>query len=345
MKKILYMMMAAALFAACDNPLEYKPANVNDELVVNGLMTVDEEWHQVYVAVSHTEYVGQVKSGELRCYVNGTQVAKTSSLVDVPDYDGGVQSRYFRFQAPFKAGDVVRIEVDADGKFSAWNEQVVPELPAVTKVDTVFVRQRSDWGEVSDCYRFDIGLRDANPEEDDFFRLDIRGYSKNIYYKDDAELGREDIDRSCQMFTEDDPILNEGHFTSDEMPFEIGATNSFGVITDNMFAGASATLRPIVSKSWFYLPGYMEGADRVEMDYSAVVKLYGLSKPSYYYFKALNMLRSGDTDLALEDVQIPDNIEGGIGFVSISNPVVYKFYLGHMSYDMTFYGGDPGLPE
>lgn len=345
MKKILYMMMAAALLAACDNPLEYKPANVNDELVVNGLMTVDEEWHQVYVAVSHTEYVGQVKSGELRCYVNGTQVAKTSSLVDVPDYDGGVQSRYFRFQAPFKAGDVVRIEVNADGKFSVWNEQVVPGLPTVTKVDTVSVRQRSDWGEVSDCYRFDIGLRDVNPEEDDFFRLDIRGYSKNVYYKDDAELGREDIDRSCQMFTEDDPILNEGHFSSGEMPFEIGSTNEYGIVTDNMFAGASATLRPIVDKYSFGPRWWMDGADKVVSDNYAYVKVYGISKPSYYYFKALNMLRSGDTDLALEDVQIPDNIEGGIGFVSIANPVIHKFYLGKVEYEPVYYGDNPPLPE
>lgn len=345
MKKILYMMMAAALLAACDNPLEYKPSNVNDELVVNGLLKVDEDWHQVYVSVSHTEYVSLVKSGELRCYVNGTQVAKTSSLVDVQDYDGGTQSRYFRFQAPFKAGDVVRIEVDADGRFSAWNEQVVPGLPTVTKVDTVSVRQRSDWGEVSDCYRFDIGLKDTDPEEDDFFRIDIVNHSESVFYEDGVEIGKDSYEQSCSIFTEDDPILNEGHFSSGEMPFEIGSTNEYGIVTDNMFAGASATLRPIVDKYSFGPGGWMDGADKVVSDNYAYVKVYGISKPSYYYFKALNMLRSGDTDLALEDVQIPDNIEGGIGFVSIANPVIHKFYLGKVEYEPVYYGDNPPLPE
>ena len=55
MKKILYMMMAAALLAACDNPLEYKPESKADELVLNAHLSADEQWHTVYVAVSHTE--------------------------------------------------------------------------------------------------------------------------------------------------------------------------------------------------------------------------------------------------------------------------------------------------
>ena len=345
MKKILYMMTAAALLAACDNPLEYKPASVEDMLIVNGMFSADDMEHTVLVSVSHTEYVDSVKRGELRCYVNGVLVAKTSNLIRPESWGRMALSKVFQFNASFKAGDVVRIEVDADGKFSAWNEQVVPGLPTVTKVDTVSVRQRSEWGEVSDCYRFDIGLKDMYPKEDDFFRIDIVNHSESLFYKDDAEIGKDTYEQSCSIFTEDDPILNEGHFSSGEMPFEIGSTNEYGIVTDNMFAGASATLRPIVDKYSFGPRRWMDGADKVVSDYYAYVKVYGISKPSYYYFKALNMLRSGDADLALEDVQIPDNIEGGIGFISIANPVIHKFYLGRVEYEPVYYGPNPGLPE
>ena len=90
----------------------------------------------------------------------------------------------------------------------------------------------------------------------------------------------------------------------------------------------------------------MEGADSVKVAVTAIVKVYSLSKPYFYCFKALNSLRSGDTDLALEDVQIPDNIEGGIGFIGIANPCSTGFYLGEKSYPLIYYGGDnPPLPE
>lgn len=332
------MIMAAALLAACENPLEYKPANVHDELIMNALLTVDEDWHKVYVAVSHTEYVSQVKSGELRCYVNGTLAASTSTLEDLLNYSEEKYGRYFRFQAPFKAGDKVRIEIDADGKYSAWNEQVVPDLPTVTKVDTVSVYQRSEWGSVSDCYRFDIGLRDSDAEADNFFRLDIINYSDQVFYKDGVEIARDSDGQSCSIFTEDDPILNEGHFNSGDLMFEIGATNEYGIVTDNMFSGTTATLRPIVSKGSFGPVSYVEGAEEVEADVQAIVKVYGISKQAYYYFKALNMLRGGGGDLALEDVQIPDNIEGGIGFIVISNPVIHKFSLWKKTYQLVYYG-------
>ena len=344
MKKILFVLMTAALLAACDNPLEFNPASKADMLIVNGHLTTDEEWHTVYVAVSHTEYVSMVKSGELRCYVNGSLVAKTNALTEIDSNSYyAEQGEYFTFKAPFKAGDVVRIEVDADG-FKAWNEQVVPAVPTVSKVDTVSVRQRSDWGEVDNCYRFDTTLKDVDPEES-FFRLAIWDHSDAVFYKDDVEIGKTSSERMVSFFADDDPILNEGHFDAGGF-FEIGSSNQYGIITDNMFADASATLKPIVSKTMFGAIEYMDEADSVKVSPTAIVKVFGISKPYFYYFKALNSLRSGDTDLALEDVQIPDNIEGGLGFIGIANPYTASFSLGEYSFPFRFYtGDDTPVPE
>ena len=344
MKKILFVLMTAALLAACDNPLEFTPASTDNMLILNGHLTTDEETHTVFVSVSHTEYVSMVKSGELRCYVNGTLVAKTTTLTEIDSNSYyAEQGEYFTFKAQFKAGDVVRIEVDADG-FKAWNEQVVPAIPTVSRVDTVSVRQRSDWGEVDNCYRFDTTLKDVDPEES-FFRLAIWDHSDAVFYKDDVEIGKTSSERMVSFFADDDPILNEGHFDAGGF-FEIGSSNQYGIITDNMFADASATLKPIVSKTMFGAIEYIDEADSVKVSPTAIVKVFGISKPYFYYFKALNSLRSGDTDLALEDVQIPDNIEGGLGFIGIANPYTASFSLGEYSFPFRFYyEGDPPLPE
>ncbi|MBP5567335.1 MAG: DUF4249 family protein [Bacteroidales bacterium] len=344
MRKICYLIMVAALLAACDNPLEFKPASRADMLVLNGHLSTDEEWHTVYVAVSHTEYVSVVTSGELRCYVNGTLAAKTTDLIAINDDSYyATPGRYFQFKAAFKTGDLVRIEVDAAG-FKASNEQIVPPMPTVTKVDTLTVIQRSDWGSVDTCYRFDTTLKDVD-KEDSFFRLTIVDHNDAVYYKDDVEIGKGVNETLLSFFGDDDPILNEGHFNAADY-FEIGSTNHYGVITDNMFAGGSATLKPVVSKNDFGRAGWMDEADSVKVSIKAIVKVYGLEMPYFYYFKALNSLRDGQSDLALEDVQIPDNIEGGIGFIGIANPYTASFTLGEYSYSLLYYYNDyPPLPE
>ena len=344
MKKILYMMMAAALLAACENPLEYKPASVEDMLIVNGMISADDTEHTVLVSVSHTEYVDSVKRGELRCYVNGVLVAKTSNLIRPESWGRMALSKVFQFNASFKAGDKVRIEVAADG-LKASNEQIVPDAPTVTKVDTVTVRQRDEVGYVNVCYRFDTTLKDSDPEES-FFRLALIDHGESTFYKDNVEIGQTTRDVRRDFWAEDDPVLNEGHFVADEMPFEIGSTNKYGIITDNMFANGTATLKPVISKSSFGLTTFMDGADSVKVATTAIVKVYGISKAYFYYFKALNSISDGGGDLALEDVQIPDNIDGGIGFIGIANPSSTSFYLGEKSYPLMYYGGEnPPLPE
>ena len=78
MKKIFILVMIATALAACDNPLEYKPENKADELIVNAFLDAGETSHLVQLAVSNTEYVRPVEKAELRFYVNGELKAKTS---------------------------------------------------------------------------------------------------------------------------------------------------------------------------------------------------------------------------------------------------------------------------
>ena len=327
MKKIFVFVMSATLLAACDNPLEYKPENRADELIVNALLDASESSHFVHLAVSSTEYVREVRDAELRCYVNGELKAKTSEFENIEMY-GGTVGAGMRFDASFKAGDLVRIEVDAEGKFFASNEQVVPEPLKINKIDTVRVK--------NDVYRVNVNITDVNGGEEDFYRLQMENLLEEDVYNDDKYLCHVSGQNECSLDTDNDPVLSEGHIGNDDTLFELGGNNYYGIFGDALFNGESVTLHPEVSlwlNSWLYPYDLEEEFNRVTVTYSLRVKVMHLSKRNYYYLKALNSLRDGSTDLALEDVQIPDNVEGGIGFVGISNSASRVFRLKNAVYN------------
>ncbi len=332
MKKIFILVMIATALAACDNPLEYKPENKADELIVNAFLDAGETSHLVQLAVSNTEYVRPVEKAELRFYVNGELKAKTSEFEDIEWY-GDTAGKGMCFEASFKAGDVVRLEVDADGKFSAYNEQVVPPAPMVLGIDTV---------RVNEYLRFDFRVQDTEPAEN-YFRIKVDDHAEAIYYDEDGkELGRASHSWMKMLNIDNDPILNGGYINSGDGGFEIelGTPNTYCAFSDMQFPGASATLRPMVDANSFGLmPALIEGTKSATLDTYAIATIQHLPRRYFYHIKALNMLRNGSGDLALEDVQIPDNVEGGIGFVGVSSSVSARFWLGTRKYDEIIYYG------
>jgi hypothetical protein len=342
MKKFFVIVMSAALFAACDNPLEYKPENKADELIVNAFLDSGETSHLVQIAVSSTEYVRPVEKAELRFYVNGELKARTSEFEEIEWY-GDTAGKGMRFEASFKAGDVLRLEVDANGRFSAYNEQVVPPAPTVSSIDTVRVSETSNEEYGTEYLRFDFRVRDAGPEED-YFRIKIDSYAEAVFYdKDGKELERGSLKRMQPMKIDNDPILNGGYINSgsDDFGLEIGTRNTYCVFSDMQFSGASATLRPMTYANTFGgIPPMPEGAESAVVESYAIATIMSLPQRYFYYMKALNMLQDGSDDLALEDVQIADNVEGGIGFVGVSNSVSKSFWMGTKEYDELVYYED-----
>ena len=332
---ITVTILSALLCQACTNPLEYKPADTADELVVNCLMDTGQTSHLAQLSVSTTQYVRPVQEATLRCYINGALIVETSEIEDIPWY-GGDNGRGISFDASLRAGDVVRLEVEAEGRFRAWNEQTVPEAPLLGPVDTARIKHKDE-----EYFRFDVRLDEAFPEEEEYFRLVIEDHTDAVYYDEDGnEIGRASHSWMRPMHVDDDPILGDGHIASDSGDFnlEIGTPNEYGVFSDALFAGSQARLRPQVETQIFgSVPPLLEGTTSISIDSYAVVRVMSLSQRYYYYLKALNMLKSDTSDLALEGVQIPDNVEGGIGFVGLSNSRTAVFGLGTRVFDMVYY--------
>ena len=348
MKKFFVIVMSATLLAACDNPLEYKPENKADELIVNAFLDAGETSHLVQIAVSSTEYVRPVEKAELRFYVNGELKARTSEFEEIEWY-GDTAGKGMRFEASFKAGDVLRLEVDADGRFSAYNEQVVPQAPTVSSIDTVRVSETSNEEYGTEYLRFDFRVRDAGPEEN-YFRIKIDDYAEAVFYdKDGKELGRGSLKTMQPVKIDNDPILNGGYINSgsDDFGLEIGTRNTYCVFSDMQFSGSSATLRPMVSANSFgRIPPIPEGSESAVVECYAIATMQSLPQRYFYHMKALNMLQDGSNDLALEDVQIADNVEGGIGFVGVSNSAGKIFKMGTRKFDgFVYYQDGPFYEE
>ncbi|MCR5518700.1 MAG: DUF4249 domain-containing protein [Bacteroidales bacterium] len=338
MKKIIYMMMAAALLAACDNPLEYKPADKEDTLVLNAFLDAGELQHEVSLSVSGTEFVRKVKEAELRCFVNGTKVATVTKFEESEEYGNLFRSK-MHFDAALKTGDVVRIEVDAEGRFSAWNEQTVPEQPDLVSVDTATVVRHNDYYD-DYYYRFESKLNDGGSEEE-FYRITISAITKNYFYDQDHNyISSSSGEHECWLEIDNDPILNEGYIAGGDNTLDLGlgTQNNYTAFSDSQFNGKTANLRPMVGTYYiFSINEYPDNTKYITTEAQAKVRIQKFSKPYYLYLKALNTLQDGELDLALEGVQIPDNVEGGIGFVALSNSKDITMDLGQKEYELVYY--------
>lgn len=335
MKKIVLIAIAAAALYACENPLEYRPEDTGAQLVMTTMMDAGSTAHSVLVTVSNTEYIRSVGTAEARLYVNGALASSTNTLLPSGDNISHSVKR-LDLNAAFKAGDEVRLEVDADGIYSGKFTQIVPEPPVVSKADTVRV-VRMDGDDRTEYLRFDTSVRDSD-KADNYYRVFVMARCDAVFYSSPGvEIGTGSTERLCNMNTENDFILNEGHVGNDESLFEIGTSNVYGIFSDAQFAGKEGTVRPMVDVDSFDNYAEFDGsATSVKIDSKAVLKVQSLPQRYYFYLKAMNLLMSGGDDLALEDVQIPDNVQGGIGFVGISNSVSFDFNLKSVVYDLSY---------
>ncbi len=355
MKRLICIISVTILTVACTKDIDFNLKDLKPQLIVNSQMTVGDTLHLVYMAVSKTDRIEKIKSGSVKCYVNGNLVADGqldnrdddlfikedlhlygryySDFYNDEMYTAGLnaasknnQTRY-SFKADFKPGDVVRIEAEAEAggeTYKAYSEVVVPKAPEFSITDTL--RQKDQYG--SSIYRIRVKGRDITGE-DNFYRI-LTGRStidRKIRYaseEEDAKTWEETKDYSfIRLDKGNDPILNDGA-PAEELDLAGASENTFRVFSDKQFSdgtfniGFSVNANEIISG----LHGVLN-YDRMESETTFSVTIRGISKDEYYYLKALSIYDylGGDTTLT-EPVSFPDNVTGGVGLVSISSESV-----------------------
>ena len=92
------------------------------------------------------------------------------------------------------------------------------------------------------------------------------------------------------------------------------------------------------AKEIFIGPHGLLNYDRLESESNFKVTIRGITKDEYYYLKALSIYDylDGDTTLT-EPVSFPNNVEGGIGLVSISTESVATIKFKRTYYDLRYW--------
>ncbi len=294
MKKLIPLLII--ILCACERDLTWHRDDIPDRLQVNAQLVAGDTLHYVHLAVSKARTISTVTDGAVRIFVNGKHVADGKAL-DYESFPGGypvpfglgehplnMRQRSFSFRADFKPGDLVRIEAEANGgQFSASAEASVPQAPEIALKE--------------------ISLQEL--EGDPAMRIRLRGKDdggeRNYYRIADACLdGLEHL----EMDPGRDPVLNDGAY-SDELDLVGMSSNMFMLYSDKRFDGGDYEVS-------FYLFGTHMGRE-------LVLSLLSISETEYDYLKAMELydIIGGDT-VFTEPASFPDNVEGGVGLVSIA---------------------------
>ena len=120
---------------------------------------------------------------------------------------------------------------------------------------------------------------------------------------------------------------------------EGASENTFRVFSDRQFSDGTFNIGFNVNANEiiYGLHGLLN-FNRMESETTLSVTIRGITKDEYYYLKALSIYDylDGDTTLT-EPVSFPDNVEGGIGLVSISTESVATIKFKRTYYDLRYW--------
>lgn len=353
--------LAAGLTLAacsCEKEVTFHRDDIEAQLQMNAQMCVGDTVHAVYLAVSRDVRIENISSGSVTCFINGEKAAD-GVQDNSPDQTffkegsaavGGLAPSYarqtrFTFKADFHPGDIVRIEATANGgACKAYSEVTVPYAPAISIADTVC--QQNPAVNYSDkVYRIKIQGQDIKGENS-FYRLTADYERKDDLYCDwdwVSEDERHLVNRRSDGLRIDkgnDPILQDGA-PAEDVDLTGASENIYNVFSDRLFKDGSFSIVFSVDPDFVQMPtGY--AYQYAESDITFNARVWGISEGEYNYLKALSIYdyTGGDATFT-EPVSFPDNVEGGVGFVSISTPSTASVkFTRHFSLDDNIYTGD-----
>lgn len=364
--KISLLVALSVMTCACVKEVTFHRDDIKPQLMLNAQMVVGDTLHTVYMSISRGDKISKITSGTVKCYVNGTFVA--DGILDNRDdtlfvredwhYDGlYIGDRYdaknsasvtkqtrYSFKSDFKPGDIVRIEAEADrGTYKAYSEVEVPEPPTISSVDTLF--RKDSYGIAQ--YRFRVKGKDV-VGKDNYYRIVTGRSIRDRKIRNASEYGEEKIweeisgYRYVELDKGNDPILNDGA-PSEQLDIEGTSVNTFRIFSDKQFADGVFNIGFTIDRSDILPSLESHGYDwfnRMERESVLSTTVYGISEAQYYYLKALSIYNYMDGDMSiLEPVSFPDNVNGGIGLISISTPAVatVTFRRNYNYQDMLYY--------
>lgn len=350
------------LFTACENEIPYTPGQQKPLLIMNALLNAGQTENLVYLHLGEGNSIGHINEATLSLYVNGKQTESPQAIspeehygymqnqLDKGAYEALLKSmrfKIFRLTTAFQPGDNIRLEATAEGgEYHVSSTVTVPQPIKSLQVDTctALIRQ---WGSMRSHRQYHVTLQDL-PNEKNYYRLEIvnnkdfRCVTKTASEDENGDYIMDEngniIDiitkdtvvnyRYTELINREDVILTDGNVVSsddDENTMFPTIDNKYNIFTDNRFSNSSATLK-------VYTPLYDDNYDilgslsytRCYLKHTITVRLLSLPETYYRYLKALNCMDDDDYDESLmEPISLPNNVEGGLGFVGVSSEIQY----------------------
>lgn len=319
MKNILYILIIALAFTACENEIPFDVKDNPPKLIVNALLEADKSENFITLALTGREKISYIDDAVIDVYLNGELKEHIVSSINTSN---NISPGLFRTRLQFSPKDVIKIEVRTnDGAHSAWAEVVVPEPIAIEKIDTMTVTKNTGWGN-NKFIRMKTTFTD-NGDEKNYYRIVVE---KELTLQIKSSItGNDTIVKSSQseqIIIQEDVVLTDGRpSTNEDNGFLIPIQNKYGVF-DNSRINGTYTMITSMSHNNDYYWGVMFG-DVKKISSTIKVRLMSLSKMQYFYLKALNIYDSTDYDDFFNlPIKLPSNIEGGTGVVGVSTQSV-----------------------
>ncbi len=322
---ILSSAVILTALGSCENTIDTIKVSGEDEIMMNALMDVNDDVHIVYLSHGQgDDFRPYATKGELQCYVNG-QLAATAKAKSYYDL---YFCKAYVFNAGFKAGDKVKLTLEEG--LSA--EVTVPQSPQILDIDTSYFENPSNIH--SSVFFLRTRLQDV-PHEENYYSFNVNAeVYKGWNLRDTTH------DRRVTLFTDNEPLLKEYSSGNDDNKtfFDDYVKNKYHLFTDKSFADNSYVLNVGIYPydclwGYYYIKeNYMHGYDKGGAGVSVIVS--SISPETYRYIKAIE---SSDF-WHFEPVIFPQNVSGGLGFVSVANSTVWKIRFPDRMIPKDFYG-------
>ena len=336
MERWFSLFLLPLLLAACETLIYPDLPFEGDVLVMNARLSTADSVHTVHLAWSRRDSVAYVADAAVSCRVNGVAVATAS----------GAKEGAYTFEARFAPGDEVVLAADAAGHH-AEAAVTVPATPVVDhpRWDRVRHAETAE-EEPRDYYRVKVDVHDI-PGQRNFYKAGlwssysvpglggyVRDEATGEYVQGTLSVTRQVRERyvtNCY-----DPLLgssldlsfgaNDPYWTADELNY---SRNLWNLFPDTSFADGVHTLvlAGRCSEVMRRPSATFEPDRQYEADACIRVRVFSLSEEDWRH---LNMSRADLADFSIAGLDIdvyeqtqpyPENVTGGMGFVTVEAAV------------------------
>lgn len=342
-KLLIVSVLTAISVLSCTSPLKMADDGLGEVLIMNAQISTADTSHVVWLGYGSQDRVSAVLDGVVSCYVNGKLIATTDQVDKTVDntsslFSGEVLASVagYRFDARFAPGDHVSIQAVAGSHRCQANQDV---LPAPVILDGRASRCETVSDQQFGTYRVELRLQDQKDVLNyHYLKLYLRSHMlvevsiNDEHYPWAPKVG--DIldykEYETRIISTGEPLLNSGASTlgslgSSQSSYFDNTTNLF---TDLLFRDGEYTMHIFTDEKLPHTPSSILGGETYLAFHSAIVRVFNVPKEEYRYLTGYQFEKSAESGTYFtEDFVFPNNIEGGIGFVSINTAADYEIEL------------------